>query len=382
LSNASAWLNMSDAQASTRVLTRLRRYVEHETPTFRADAINALSSEIESELQTLGARTERFDAPGRGRNLLAHIDGGDANLAHVLVLAHIDTVHPVGTLAALPFALRDGRAQGPGIYDMKGGLSLVIEALSVLRERGSGPRRPVRILVTCDEEVGSHTSRELMEKEAVGARAALVPEPSLPDGGVKTARKGVATYRLEITGRAAHAGIEPERAVSAITELAHQILNIIALKDPPRGTTLNVGTVNGGTASNVVAAEASGAIDVRFVEPAEDERTARALAGLQPHHPEARVLVRRTEHRPPLVRTDGVVALYNIARDIAHDLGVSLSEGLSGGGSDGSIVAARGVPTLDGLGPRGGGAHANNEHVLVEDLPFRLALIARLLEEL
>jgi glutamate carboxypeptidase len=240
----------------------------------------------------------------------------------------------------------------------------------------------VRLLVTCDEETGSHSSRALIEQHADGAYAALVPEPCLPDGGAKTSRKAVATYRLEITGRAVHAGIEPERGVSAVTELAHQVLRINALADPARGTTVTVGMVQGGTASNVVPAEAVAIIDVRATNPAEAERIAHGLDTLVPQHPEARLAVRRTEFRPPLVRTPAVIRLYEQARGIARELGADLPEGGSGGGSDGSIVAALGVPTLDGLGPRGGGAHASNEHILTADLPFRLALFVRLLESL
>jgi glutamate carboxypeptidase len=204
----------------------------------------------------------------------------------------------------------------------------------------------------------------------------------MPDGAIKTARKGVLTYRLRVEGRAAHAGIEPGTAVSAITELAHQILDILAIADHHRGTTLNVGVIEGGTAGNVVAGRASAEIDVRVVDASEAERVDAALRALAPHLAEARIELTRTESRPPLERTDAVVRLYEQARDLAAGLGVHVGEGASGGGSDGSLIASLGVPTLDGLGPRGGGAHAVTEHILVDDLPFRLAFIARLLEAL
>jgi glutamate carboxypeptidase len=276
----------------------------------------------------------------------------------------------------------DGRAEGPGIFDMKAGIALLVEAIAILRVRGTGPRRPLRFLVTCDEEIGSHASRDLIRAAAVGAEAALVPEPSLPDGAVKTRRKGVSTYRLEARGRAAHAGIDPDRAVSAIAEIAHQVLAALAAADPPAGTTVNIGLIQGGTASNVVPAEAWATIDVRFVSSGEGERVDAVLRALRPILPGASIRGELTESRPPLERTDGVVRLYEHARSLAAELGVSLGEGSTGGGSDGSLVATWGLPTLDGLGPRGGGAHAVDEHILLDDLPFRLALLCRLLETL
>jgi glutamate carboxypeptidase len=265
---------------------------------------------------------------------------------------------------------------------MKTGVALVIEALATLRRTGRRPRRPVRFHVSCDEEIGSRTARPLIETLARDAAVALVPEPSLPDGSIKTARKGVSTYRFEITGRAAHAGTEPGAGINAVVELSHQLPRIHALADHERGTTVTVGVVHAGTASNVVAGDAWGTIDVRSVVPEEAERVARGLAGLRPVLPGAKVAIRRTEDRPPLVRTDAVAALYAQARDVAAGLGFDIGEGLSGGGSDGSLIAALGVPTLDGLGPRGGGAHAVDEHIVVDDLPFRVAFLARLLEAL
>jgi glutamate carboxypeptidase len=373
---------MSEADAVERVLGRVRAYVEQETPSGHAIELTRLSELIEAELIALGGIVDRVEAPGLGRNLRASFTGLDTSLSPLVLLAHIDTVHPIGTLERQPFRIHDGRAEGPGIYDMKTGLALLIEAIQLLTSRGSGPRRPLKFLVTCDEEIGSHSARPLIAECARDAAAALVPEPSMPDGSVKTARKGVLTYRLDVRGVAGHAGTEPGRASSAITEVAHQILRIIALADPARGTTVNVGTIRGGTASNVVAADAWATIDVRIAEPAEETRIEQALAALQPVLDRSRVSARLTESRGPLVRDDGVLKLYHHARAVAAELGVDLGEGATGGGSDGSLIAAFGVPTLDGIGPRGGGAHAADEHVIIDDLPFRLALIARLLETL
>lgn len=376
------YLRTSEADARDHALARIRRYVEHETPSGDAEAIDLLSRRIEAELLALGASVEGTPAPERGRNLRATIQGSDPALAPVLVLAHIDTVHPVGTLITQPFRVEDGRAEGPGIYDMKSGLALMIEALELLRMRDVRPRRPVRLLVTCDEEIGSHTSAPLMEAAAKDAYVALVPEPCLPDGGAKTARKGVMTYTLEIRGRAGHAGVNPEDCVSAITELSRQMPRILAVADHAKGTTINIGVIRGGTASNVVAAHALAEVDVRIVEPEEAKRVDAAFRALVSDHPEAHMEWTRAEYRPPLVRTPDVVRLYEHARTVAAGLDRQLKEGASGGGSDGSIVAALGVPTLDGLGPNGGGAHAANEHIRIDDLPFRLALYARLFETL
>ncbi len=204
----------------------------------------------------------------------------------------------------------------------------------------------------------------------------------MPGGGVKTQRKGVATYRLETTGEAAHAGIDPGLGISATHELARQMVDVFALADHARGTTVNIGMIGAGTASNVIPAQAWATIDVRIAEPAEGERVHRSLLALQPHDARAGVTARRTENRGPLVRTPGVVALYETARSITAGLGHELGEGATGGGSDGSLAAAAGAAVLDGLGPRGAGAHTLDEHVLVEDLPFRLALLCGLLKTL
>lgn len=382
MSRPEEWLGLSHDEAAGRVLRRVQPWVEAETPSYDDEAISALSRRIEGELQELGARTHATDAPGLGRNLRADFAGTDNSLDALVVLAHIDTVHPVGTLETQPYRVADGRAEGPGIYDMKTGLALVVEALAWLRERGRAPRRPVRLVVTCDEEIGSHSARPLFAAAARRAFAALVPEPSLPDGSVKTARKGVSTYQLEIEGRAAHAGVEPEKAVSAVRELAHLLTAIYALEKTAVGTTVNVGVLKAGTASNTVPAHATAVIDVRATVPPEAERVDAGLKTLRPENPEAKLRLTRPEHRGPLVRTPEIASLYEKARARAADLGFELGEGGSGGGSDGSIMAEFGLPVLDGIGPRGGGAHAVDEHVLVDDLPFRLAFIASLLETL
>jgi glutamate carboxypeptidase len=301
--------------------------------------------------------------------------------APVVVLGHYDTVWPRGTLERLPFAVSgDGVVTGPGCFDMKGGLVLLHFALAELAACGVAPRRPVRVLFNCDEEVGSRTSRELIRDTASGAVAAFVLEAPLPGGVLKTARKGTALYRLRIVGKAAHAGIEPERGVSANLELAHQVQALHALNDPERGTSVNVGVVRGGSRVNVVAAEAEALVEARARTRAEAERVREAIIGLRPVTPGARVAVLADLSRPPLERTAASGRLFARAKEIMARMGgPELGEGATGGGSDGNLVAAMGIPVLDGFGPEGGGAHADDEHVLLDSMPRRAALLAGLL---
>ena len=369
---------MSDSDA---LLGRLRTLVELESPSGDIPGMTALAAAIQAELSAAGAAVDRLDAPGCGVHLEARLGGRDPDLESVLVLGHMDTVFAAGTLAQRPFRVDDGRVTGPGVYDMKAGLAVLLEVLAGWARDGAGPRRPLRILVTCDEEVGSHTSRAHILRLAGAAVAVLVLEPSLPGGAVKTARKGVGDYVVRARGRAAHAG-EPEKGINAITELAHQVPAVQRLAAPELATTLTVGQIAGGTASNVVPAEAWMSVDVRFTTAAEGQRVDAAMRSLEPALPGATLAVEGGISRPPLERTDAIVALYHRARAVARELGFELGEGSAGGASDGSLTAAAGVPTLDGLGPDGGGAHAAHEFVLVEDLPRRVALLRRLLETL
>ena len=317
---------------------------------------------------------------GVGEHVIARIPGAEADLAPIMVLGHLDTVHPVGTFDPA-FRVEDGRAFGPGTFDMKGGWACVLEALARVRER-EGPRRPVLLLATCDEETGSATSRALIEELAGAAHAVLVPEPPFPDGSAKTRRKGVGWYRLSVRGRASHAGLAPDEGVNAVLELAHQVLAIHALESVEAGTTVSGDQAGGGTASNVIPAAAWAEVDVRFTSTAEAERVDAALRGLEPVLDGADLTLEGGINRPPMERTAGVARLYHLARRIAEDAGWTLGEGLSGGASDGSLTAGLGTPTLDGIGPRGAGAHAADEHVVVDDLPRRVHLYATLLETL
>lgn len=366
----------------SRVVERLRRYVEIETPTGEAERIDTLARMLADDLEATGASVELVAQPGFGHHVRAEVAGREVDAAPIVLLGHLDTVHPVGTLAQRPFRRTGARIEGPGTFDMKAGLAVIVEALADLAGDRRRSHRPVRVLVSCDEEVGSDASRRWLETAAADAVAALVLEPSLPGGAAKTSRKGVLTFRVRARGRASHAGVDPERGVSAIAELAAQVGAMLAIASPDRGTIVNVGTIRGGTASNVVAAEAVAEVDVRFATAAEGERAQVALDALRPHLSGTTLEVERQGSRPPLERTPGVVALYEKARSVALELGFALGEGATGGGSDGSFLAALGVPTLDGLGPQGGGAHAVDEHVIADDLPRRAALLLRLLEKL
>ena len=357
------------------LLERIAGYVALETPSADEPRCRALADLLRRDLEAIGATVEGHDAPGLGVNLVARWRGDGRKPA--LVLCHYDTVHPVGTIARLPFRVDGNRAYGPGIYDMKAGIALVIEAM-----RGAKRARPVTLMVTCDEEIGSHSSRALMEDAARASEAVLVMEPPLPDGSVKTARKGVGVYMLRTHGLQSHAGVEPGTGVDAIAEMARQIVDVHALADHSRGTTLNVGRISGGTASNVIAELAEAEIDVRYTAPAEGERVDAALRALAPHNPRARLSVEGGLNRPPFVRTEGVARLYEFVREQAAAVGLELGEGSTGGASDGNFTAAIGAPTIDGLGAPGAGAHTYEEHILVDALPKRVAMLRRILENI
>jgi len=353
--------------------------VRLESPSGDAAAINACVAELDARLRDIGGATTRVPGGPAGEHLRADFGSG---ARRVLLLGHIDTVWPAGTLADRPFRHESGALRGPGVFDMKAGLALAALALKALHETGGGLPGRVALLVTADEETGSATSRALIEAEARASEAVLVLEPALPGGALKTSRKGCGGFVLRVAGRAAHAGIEPERGASAVSELVRQLTRVEALRDEAAGTSINVGVVRGGTRPNVVAAEAEASIDVRAATTAEATRVAAALAGLTPVDPRTRLTVEGGFDRPPMERSAATARLFALAREAAAGLGRDLGEGGTGGGSDGNLAAALGVPTLDGLGAVGGGAHAADEHVTIADLPWRAALIAGLLRRI
>jgi len=364
-------------------LAMLQSLVEMESPSGDQPALNGVARKMAGDWEKLAdISVEIIDAPSAGSHLLIEWSGPDVNrqLKPWLVVGHFDTVWPVGTLAAMPFR-RDGqKVFGPGTYDMKADLTLAWLTVRQMQSMQIQPSRPVRFLFTCDEEVGSRTSRSLIENEAKSAHAALVLEPPLANGALKTARKGVGSYRVDVTGRSAHAGVEPEKGRNAIVELAHQILKIQSLARPALGTTLNVGQSGGGTANNVVPEKAWAEVDARVSLMSEAARLDdEIISELVPVTPDTSVQISGGLNRPPMVRTPGTVALFEIARRVASSLGKSIEEGSTGGGSDGNFTSAAGCPTLDGLGLEGAGAHAPHEHIDLTSLPFRAALLAGLL---
>jgi glutamate carboxypeptidase len=347
-----------------------------ESPTSEKAAVDRCGREIAERLTALGGRVERFPRGEAGDHLLAEFGCGSTQ---VLLLGHFDTVWPIGQLQRMPIDQTDGRLHGPGVFDMKAGIAIGMLATRSLYELGAAPRHRIVMLWTSDEERGSTTSRSVLEDEARRSEAVFVLEPSLAGGAVKTSRKGCGGFDLLVRGIPAHAGIDPSKGASAVHELARQILDLEKLQNLDRGISVNVGVVSGGTRPNVVAEEARALIDVRAETMSDAAEIARAIENLKPHIPGTALEVRGGFDRPPLERTEAVARLYNIARDVAADLGRDLREGSTGGGSDGNLTAALGVPTLDGLGPVGDGAHALHEYVDVVELPWRAALVAGLI---
>jgi glutamate carboxypeptidase len=324
----------------------------------------------------MGARVSRLHQMTAGDHLRAEFgDGPD----QVLLLGHLDTVWPVGQLARMPLRHAEGRLHGPGTYDMKAGVAVAMLAVRALFDVGPAPAMRVVLLLTSDEETGSATSRAAIESEARRSRAALVFEPALPGGAVKTARKGCGDFAIAVRGIAAHAGIEPGKGANAIHELAEQILALERLQDLARGVSVNVNQVRGGARTNVIADEAYADADVRAVTLDDAARVEAAIRNLRPRRPGTTLSIVGGFDRPPMERSAAVARLYGLARQVGAELGMELGEGSTGGGSDGNFTAALGVPTLDGLGAVGDGAHALHEHVDLDSLPLRAALAAGLM---
>ena len=354
----------------------LEQLVLLESPSGDAAALNRCGAALARELAQLGARVTPVAAPGAGDHLRAEFG---SRPSQVLVLGHFDTVWPIGQLARMPLRVADGRLHGPGAYDMKAGIVIGLLAMRALADTGGDLAHRVVMLWTTDEEVGSPTSRALIEAEAAASRAVLVLEPSLPGGAVKTARKGVGEFRIRATGLSAHAGVDPGRGASAVHELAWQVSRVAQMSRPESGVSVNVGTMTGGTRPNVVAEAAEAVVDVRAPTMADARAVAAALLALEARDPRVTLAVSGGFDRPPLERSPGVAGLFHLARALAAEMGRPLDEGSTGGGSDGNFTAALGIPTLDGLGADGDGAHALHEHVVLESLAFRAALVGGLL---
>lgn len=365
----------------TEIVETISQLVEIESPSDVKQSVDRVGTVLASRFGELGGRVRFHPAEKFGKHL--QIDFRSRNKTKpVLLLGHMDTVYPIGTISKMPCRVSKGRVWGPGVLDMKGGIALALHVIEAMLAWNDGKlSRPLTLLLVSDEEVGSASSRVITEKLALEAAAVLVLEPAYGlHGAVKTARKGVGEYTLQVTGVAAHSGLDFEKGQSAVIELAHQVIEISRLVDPKSGVTLNVGKISGGTRTNVVPATATATIDVRIASAKEIAEIHRKLTTLKAFNPRCSVSVAGQINRPPLERTAAVERLYLNAREIAKNLGWDLDEAAVGGGSDGNFTAALGIPTLDGLGAVGEGPHAEHESVVVEELPRRAALLAGLIE--
>ncbi len=375
LQAVSSWLTERQAQ----MIASVRETVLRESPTSNKPACDSLCAHLAGEFECLGGEIKVHHQREAGDHLQVNF-AGTHKRQPILLLGHFDTVYDIGTLETMPWTEAKGRLSGPGVFDMKSGIVQMMFALWSLREVGGGLPRPVKILLVSDEEEGSASSRAITERLAKQCAAVLVCEPSGPGGALKTARTGVGTFALKVTGKSAHSGLDFEKGQSAILELARQIQAISELTDLKRGVTLNVGIIRGGTRTNVVAAEAVAEVDLRIAHKDDGAAMEQRVLSLTPVNPHCQLHISGGINRPPLERTAQVAALFELARAIGQDIGLNLEEIAVGGGSDGNFTAGMGIPTLDGLGAVGDGAHAVHEHVIAAELPRRAALLAGLIQ--
>lgn len=359
----------------------LRSLVEIESPSHDKSAVDRAVSFAAAEFERIGGRVTRHARKASGDVLQVDFVGKGRD--RLLLLGHLDTVWELGTLAKMPWREAGGKIHGPGVFDMKFGVVQILFAIRLLQQRHAKLPRPLTVLLNPDEEIGSTHSRALTESLARKSSAVLVFEPSAgPRGACKTSRKGVGNYTLQVTGVASHAGLDFEKGASAIVELAHQLTRISAMSDPRRGLTLNPGILRGGTRTNVVADSASADIDVRVVSAAQARAIDRKLKALKPRDRRCKLALTGGINRMPFERNRQTLSLYRQARGFARTLGFSLAEVQVGGGSDGNFTAALGVPTLDGLGAVGDGAHALHEHIAEAEIARRVAFAASLIESI
>ena len=372
------------AARQQELIALTRALVDAESPSGDEAGSSAVVSLLAAAARAIGAvsSVERVTSEGFGEHLRIRAFTRAGNDPPVLILGHTDTVHPRGSIAARPWRVEGARIYGPGIFDMKANCALALEVLRACEATGARAHSPVTLLLTCDEESGSPSGRSLVEAEAKRARAVLVLEPPANGGRVKTGRKGTGMFVVEARGRAAHAGLEPEKGASAVLELARQTIHLHAMNDPVNGTTVTVCVLKGGTHSNVVPAEARAEVDVRFSSAAEGRWLEKEILRLKPFDERVQLIVRGGINRPPLERTAKVQALYQQAHQMAALMDFDLGEASVGGASDGNFVGALDVPVLDGLGIEGDGAHAAHEHIIVDNIPLRGALLAGLIASL
>ena len=366
------------------LLTFICALVEAESPSGDPQASHDVVELLVNAAASISSVTsvERISVDSFGEHLRVRAFTHDEETPGILLLGHTDTVHPRGSIKERPWRTAENRIYGPGIFDMKANCALALELLRACEGIAGAPQLPITVLLTCDEESGSPSGRALVEAEAKNARAVLVLEPSASGGRAKTSRKGTGMFTIEVHGRAAHAGLDPEKGISAVLELARQTVRLHDLNDSANGTNVTVTVVNGGTASNVVPAKANAEIDMRFTSLELGKRVEKEIQSLKPFDSRANIIVSGGINRPPLERAENVIALYEQAREIAALLDFDLGEASVGGGSDGNFAAALGVPVLDGLGIEGDGAHADHEHILIDNIATRGAMLAGLVATL
>ena len=368
-------------QRQTHMMTLLERMVEIESPSDDKGALDRMGAFLAEQFQQIGGRITFSQQQEAGNHLRADFAGRAGK--PLLLLGHFDTVWSMGTLATMPFRVDGGRAHGPGIYDMKAGITMMIFALQAIAASGENEHRPVTVVLDTDEEVGSTTGRPFLEAAARECEAVLVLEPSTgPKGHLKTSRKGVGETTIRVRGVASHSGVDFEKGHSAIVELARQLLEVVKFTDTSRGITVNPGVIQGGTRTNVVAAEAWADVDLRIVRASDAAALEQRFADLEPFDAACSIEVSGGINRPPMERTEGTVRLFRVAQELGRAIGMNVEESSTGGGSDGNFTSALGIPTLDGLGALGEGAHAVNESIVVDELPRRAALLAGLLQSL
>ncbi len=375
LNDVLEWLSARENE----MVAQVRELVIRESPTHDKAACDALSAYLAEQFQGLGGRVKLHRQKAAGNHLQVDFKGAKGR-EPILLLGHFDTVYDLGTLKTMPWREDKGRLYGPGVFDMKGGIVQIMFALAALKAVNGNLPRPVTVLLVSDEEEGSATSRPITESVAKQSAAVLVCEPAGPGGALKTARKGVGDFKITVTGHASHAGLDFEKGHSAILELAHQIHAIAALTDLKRGITLNPGVIRGGTRTNVVADRAEVEVDLRVARKSDGAVMEKKVRGLRPVNRNCSLQIGGGINRPPLERTKQVAALFHLAQNVAGNLGFDLQEVAVGGGSDGNFTGGLGIPTLDGLGAVGDGAHAKHESIVAAELPRRAALLAGLIE--
>ena len=371
-------LNYFESRQDALVQT-IRSFVEIESPSDNKQAVDRMGAFLAGTFEAIGGKATIHRAEEYGDNLQIDFPGDDKQKP-VLLLGHFDTVYPLGTLAKMPCNVEKDRLLGPGVLDMKAGIALMLYAIEGLKAWHGKLPRPVTVFLVSDEEVGSYSSREITMSLARQSAAVLVLEPAAGRGAVKTARKGVGEYFLTAHGVSSHAGLDPGKGHSAIVELAHQITALWKLNDLKQGVSVNPGVLRGGTRTNVVAAEAVVEIDVRIKSAKQAKGLDRKLRSLKPHDKHCKLTMEGGINRMPMERTPGVATLYEKSKAIARQINWKLDEAAVGGGSDGNFTAGIGIPTLDGMGAVGDGAHAIHENIVISELPRRALLLAGMIE--